>query len=80
MKRHIKVYSSFKIWNPKRMRRIIDIKLKDTSASNCTPYVIEWWIHNICYYLTLPFVKYPKVQAINLRAKDVDLMVKVKEE
>ena len=34
---------------------------------------IEWWLHNIGYYLTLPFNKNEKLLAINHRCKDVDL-------
>lgn len=34
---------------------------------------IEWWLHNIGYYLTLPFCKAQKVKEWNLRFKDVDL-------
>lgn len=31
---------------------------------------IEWWLHNIGYYLTLPF---KKLETINIRFKHVDL-------
>ena len=34
---------------------------------------IEWWLHNIGYYITKPFCFNKKIFAINLRCKDVDL-------
>ena len=34
---------------------------------------IEWWIHNIGYYLTLPLCHIPYFKALNKRFKDVDL-------
>ena len=34
---------------------------------------IEWWIHNIGYYLTLPFIKNDKIKSYNERFKHVDL-------
>ena len=39
----------------------------------CSIY-IEWWLHNIGYWFTLPFVKlHPSIAKINSRCKDVDL-------
>lgn len=34
---------------------------------------IEWYIHNIGYYLTLPFVKNEKIKKLNERFKHLDL-------
>ena len=34
---------------------------------------LEWWLHNIGYWLTLPFVKNEKIKKINERFKHVDL-------
>lgn len=34
---------------------------------------IEWYLHNIGYYLTLPFCKYNCTRHLNLRFKDLDL-------
>jgi hypothetical protein len=31
---------------------------------------IEWWLHNIGYYMTKP---YPKMESITIRFRDVDL-------
>ena len=38
-----------------------------------TGMYIEWYLHNIGYWLTLPFVKNEKIKAINERFKHVDL-------
>jgi hypothetical protein len=34
---------------------------------------LEWWGHNICYYITKPFCFINFVNELNLRFKDVDL-------
>ena len=34
---------------------------------------IEWWLHNICYWLTLPFSKNKTIKSLNERFKHVDL-------
>ena len=34
---------------------------------------IEWYLHNIGYWLTLPFKKNPKIAALNERFKHLDL-------
>ena len=34
---------------------------------------VEWYLHNIGYYITLPFIKIPFINFLNLRFKDVDL-------
>ena len=34
---------------------------------------IEWWLHNIGYWLTLPFIKNEEIKKINERFKHVDL-------
>jgi hypothetical protein len=34
---------------------------------------IEWYLHNIGYWLTLPFIKNEKIKALNKRFKHVDL-------
>lgn len=34
---------------------------------------IEWWLHNIGYYLTKPFCKIEAVDRLNKRFKHVDL-------
>lgn len=35
---------------------------------------IEWWLHNLGYYITLPFAKLSKkIKWYNTRLRDVDL-------
>lgn len=34
---------------------------------------IEWYLHNIGYWLTLPFIKNKNIETINRRFKDLDL-------
>ena len=34
---------------------------------------IEWYLHNIGYWLTLPFCKNKKIHSLNIRFKHVDL-------
>lgn len=34
---------------------------------------VEWWLHNIGYYLTRPFIKCAAIKKINERFQHVDL-------
>lgn len=34
---------------------------------------VEWWLHNIGYWLTLPFIKNKRMKALNERFKHLDL-------
>ena len=73
---------SYNIWSINKMKTEIEktleknYKSKDTKTvlnrSMPTMYV-EWWLHNILYYLTKPFTEVPYLQKINLRCRDVDL-------
>ena len=81
MKQHIQIKDSYKIWKPFKMECLIFCKLYHIVANinftitNYNSLFVEWWIHNIGYYLTKPFTFIPWVKALNLRFKDVDLMV-----
>ena len=35
--------------------------------------VIEWYLHNIGYWITLPFIKNEKIKRLNERFKHLDL-------
>ena len=72
MKKHIQIKDSYNTWSPSEMRKLIG------DASKLL--VIEWWLHNIGYWFTLPFIYNKAMHKINLRCKDVDLMVEVEEE
>ena len=77
---HIK--DSYNVWDWVDMKQVIknDCLHKYGShnpkialnRSYCSMYV-EWWLHNIGYYLTMPFRHIKKFNQINLRCKDVDL-------
>lgn len=78
----IHIPNSYKVWNIHYMRRIINnyCRLKfnsyksdiELNRSYCS-MIIEWWLHNIGYYITKPFCFIDRVYKINLRCKDVDL-------
>ena len=34
---------------------------------------LEWYLHNIGYYLTLPFCEYDFIRRLNIRFRDLDL-------
>ena len=34
---------------------------------------IEWWLHNIGYWVTAPFVKFDYIKRLNERFKHLDL-------
>ena len=75
----LKIIDSFNIWSIEQMSKLIDSQLLEKFGSlnveeilnrpRFTLY-IEWWLHNIGYYLTLLF---DFLESYNLRFKDVDL-------
>jgi hypothetical protein len=77
---HIK--DSYLVWLPYVMRVHI-VRECRTQYDNCfadevlnRSYIsmyIEWWLHNIGYYLTKPFCRIPFIMNINMRCVDVDL-------
>lgn len=78
---HIRIYDSYKIWRPKQMQYLLDKEAKEkyndimvlfTLYRTYNSLYIEWWLHNIGYYITLPFCFIPWAKRINLRCKDVD--------
>lgn len=68
MSRKIQIKDSYKIWKPSKMKKLM--------GSDSLLLIIEWWLHNIGYYLTLPFIKCAAMKALNERFKDVDLEIK----
>lgn len=34
---------------------------------------VEWYLHNLGYWFTLPFIKNPEIAKLNTRFKDLDL-------
>lgn len=81
MKQHVQIKNSYNTWKiGAMMHHIFDAATFlpdiDWMAKNTLLIAIEWWIHNIGYYLTLPFIKNSKIKALNERFKHVDLMIK----
>ena len=77
-KKHIQFKDSYKIWKPYTMVCMIEDATRYFQVwDKYRTHIIEWWLHNIGYWLTLPFSFVPFIEKINLRCKDVDLMVDV---
>jgi hypothetical protein len=64
------------------MKKLIDSKVdeevflihpEDYLNRSYRSMYIEWILHNIGYYITLPFIKNEKIKNINERCKHVDL-------
>ena len=77
---HIK--NSYKVWATETMKnRMIACAFIQQNVTNPEKLLnrtyrsmyIEWYLHNIGYYVTLPFTKTEALRKINLRCKDVDL-------
>lgn len=78
-KKSIQIKDSYAIWRPTRMKFCINLVCKCKYRSWCANEVlnrsyvsmyIEWWLHNIGYYLTRNIAIF---DVVNLRCKDVDL-------
>lgn len=80
MKKHIQIKDSYNIWKPSAMvKAIADMVPNCTKSPKAAFLIVEWWLHNIGYWVTLPFVSLAKIRSINVRCKHVDLMVDTKE-
>lgn len=75
----IQIIDSYRLWKPSAMKNFIQfaVYLKYRSLSpeellnrSYQSMYIEWWLHNIGYYLTRNIAIF---DVINLRCKDVDL-------
>ena len=79
----IHIDNSYNIWSTFKMKEIILDYTKNPKEDINRTFLgmyIEWWIHNIGYYITLPFIKISKkINKINIRFKDVDLESHLKE-
>lgn len=78
----IHINNSYKYWRINTMKCIIDyMALNEYCSGNAQKLLhrsyksmyIEWWLHNIGYYLTKLFCFIDCIKKINLRCKDVDL-------
>lgn len=75
----IQIKDSYKIWRPSKMKHEIEIECwakycwdlaNEVLHRSYVDMYIEWWLHNIGYYLTRNI---PLFESINERCKDVDL-------
>lgn len=74
--KNIHINNSYNIWSIKIMKQIIL-----QYHNNPTFYLnrswlslyIEWYLHNIGYYITLLLCFIPYIKKQNIRCKDVDL-------
>lgn len=69
----IYIKNSYRIWSWKMMKSILMDYTQDPRSDlgrSFSGMIVEWYLHNIGYYLTLPF---PKLQKINERFKHVNL-------
>lgn len=80
--KNIHINNSYNIWSTLDMRSILDDECFKQLGSYYTEVTlnrsyrsmyIEWWLHNIGYYVTKPFCFIKYFSFINLRCKDVDL-------
>lgn len=80
--KNIHIENSYKIWSTKTMFWLITEKCCDKYNVYLADIIlnrsylgmyIEWYLHNIGYYLTLPFINKESIKALNERFKHVDL-------
>ena len=76
---NLHIENSYKIWKVQQMTREIFVACSREYGTPNASWVsnrpwwtlyVEWWLHNIGYYLTKPF---KRLESYNLRFKDVDL-------
>lgn len=75
---HVQIKSSYSTWRPSSMRKAMcaEAKRRGIFGPKLTlAHIIEWWLHNIGYYITKPFLSIPALERINKRCKDVDIFV-----
>lgn len=80
--KNIHIENSYKIWSTKTMFWLITEKCHDKYNTYLADIMlnrsylgmyIEWYLHNIGYYLTLPFINKESIKVLNKRFKHVDL-------
>ncbi len=70
------IYDSYKIWSYSKMKHILKSYTIDPKNELNRTYVgmiVEWYIHNIGYYLTLPFCASKSIAKLNERFKHTNL-------
>lgn len=80
--KNIHIENSHNIWSKKTMFSLISEKCNERYGNYLADRTLnrsyksmytEWYLHNIGYWLTLPFIKNQIIQSINERCKHVDL-------
>ena len=80
--KNLHIENSYNIWDRYTMFALITFCCNKEYGSYLADKVlnrtyrgmyIEWWLHNLGYWFTLPFVKNAKVKALNERFRHVDL-------
>lgn len=72
--KNIQIKNSYKIWDIRTMKIILDSKNATVFLNRSyKSLIIEWWLHNIAYYLTKPLCSIEFFKKLNYRAKHVDL-------
>ena len=80
--KNLHIQDSYKVWNTSSMYDMIAeesfLKYGDSDAIDVLSRTyrgmyIEWYLHNIGYYLTLPFIKNERIKSLNNRFKHLDL-------
>lgn len=84
--KNLHIENSYTYWNPKLMKKKI-VRIAYRTYTHVFPeellnrsyssMIVEWYLHNIGYYVTLPFVKFETIKRINERCKHVDLEERV---
>ena len=80
--KNLHIENSYSIWSYDKMLDIIfdetfeKYDSVDPSVTLNRSYkgmIIEWWLHNIGYWITLPFIKKYSIKQLNERFKHLDL-------
>jgi len=78
----IHIENSYRIWDKQKMHYMIyaefnqkynEIDVQFSMNRSYNGMFVEWYLYNIGYWLTLPFIKNEKIKALNERFKHVDL-------
>ena len=80
--KNLHINNSYNIWNTSKMCSLINEKcLADYNSDSPETILnrtyrsmyVEWWLHNIGYYVTKPLCSIEFFKKINLKCKDVDI-------
>lgn len=80
--KNIHIENSYNKWLKSNMHNLIQVRCFDLYQSFEANKVlnrtyrgmyIEWYLHNLGYWFTLPFIKNPEIKKLNERFKHLDL-------